>query len=75
VPLDKFDDCGKKSAADLKAAIAANTLLPSVAHEMAVPRAIRGEFLDVVTNHFNSDMSSQDAVTQLAAAIERAKQQ
>lgn len=75
VPLDKFDDCGKKSAADLKAAIAANTLLPSVAHEMAVPRAIRGEFLDVVTNHFNSDMSSQDAVTQLAAAMERAKQQ
>ena len=75
VPLDKFDDCGKKSAADLKAAIAADTLLPSMAHEMAVPRAIRGEFLDVVTNHFNSDMSSADAVAQLVAAIDRAKQQ
>jgi glucose/mannose transport system substrate-binding protein len=73
VPLDNFDDCGKKSAADLKAAIADNTLLPSMAHEMAVPRAVRGEFLDVVTNHFNSDMSSQDAVKQLVAAIQRAK--
>ena len=75
VPLDKFDDCAKKSAADLKAAMADNTLLPSMAHEMAVPRAFRGEFLDVVTNHFNSDMSSQDAVNQLVAAIQRAKQQ
>jgi glucose/mannose transport system substrate-binding protein len=36
-----------------------------------VPRAVRGEFLDVVTEHFNSEMSSQDAVDALAAAIAR----
>jgi glucose/mannose transport system substrate-binding protein len=43
-----------------------------MAHEMAVSRSIRGEFLDVVTEHFNSDMSSQEAVDRLVAAIERA---
>ena len=37
------------------------------------PRTVRGEFLDVVTNFFNSDMSSQDAVKQLAEAVKRAK--
>jgi glucose/mannose transport system substrate-binding protein len=44
-----------------------------MAHEMAVPRTIRGEFLDLVTNFFNSDMSSADAVKQLADAIKRAQ--
>jgi len=47
-------------------------LVPSVAHEMAISRSVRGEILDVVTNFFNSDMSSQDATTALADAIARA---
>jgi len=71
VSLDKFDDCAKKSHEDLTAAIAANALEPSMAHEMAVPRTVRGEFLDVVTNFFNSDQSSADAVQALASAIQR----
>jgi glucose/mannose transport system substrate-binding protein len=71
VPLDKFDACAVKSHEDLTAAIKADTLVPSMAHEMAVPRTVRGEFLDVVTNFFNSDTSSADAVKQLAAAIKR----
>lgn len=70
--LDDFDACGQKSAADLKAAIDADTLEPSMAHEMAVPRSVRGAIMDVVTAHFNSDMSSEDAVEQLAEAIELA---
>ncbi len=73
VALDKFDDCAKKSHEDLTAAIAANTLVPSMAHEMAVPRTVRGEFLDVVTNFFNSDQSSADAVQALASAVQRAQ--
>ena len=73
VPLDDFDECAKRSRADLDAAIEADALLPSMAHEMAVPRTVRGEFMDVVTNFFNSDMSSQDAVETLSAAIERAQ--
>ncbi|MDJ0930909.1 ABC transporter substrate-binding protein [Breoghania sp.] len=74
VTLDKFDDCAKKSHADLLAAIKADSLVPSMAHEMAVPRSVRGEFLDLVTNFFNSDMSSEDAVKTLAAAVKRAQQ-
>ena len=72
VPMDKFDSCAVKSHEDLAAAIKANTLEPSMAHEMAVPRTVRGEFLDLVTNFFNSDMSSGDAVKALSAAIKRA---
>ena len=74
VPLDDFDACAKRSHADLLAAIKDNTLVPSMAHEMAVPRSVRGEFLDLVTNFFNSDMSSEDAVKQLAAAVKRAQE-
>jgi glucose/mannose transport system substrate-binding protein len=75
VKLDKFDSCALKSHEDLLAAIKNNTLVPSMAHEMAVPRSVRGEFLDLVTNFFNSDMSSADAVKQLAAAVKRAQEQ
>ncbi|PTW62591.1 carbohydrate ABC transporter substrate-binding protein (CUT1 family) [Breoghania corrubedonensis] len=74
VSLDKFDDCAKKSREDLLTAIKNDTLVPSMAHEMAVSRSVRGEFLDLVTTFFNSDMSSQDAVKDLAAAIQRAQQ-
>ena len=73
VPLDAFDDCAKKSHDDLTKAIEAGTLVPSMAHEMAIPRSVRGEFLDVVTEHFNSDMSSAEAVTRLVEAVERAR--
>lgn len=71
VPLDDFDDCAKRSHADLVKAIENDALVPSMAHEMAVPRSVRGEFLDLVTQFFNSDMSSEDAVERLAAAIKR----
>ena len=69
----KFDSCAIKSMDDLKSAIAADGLVPSMAHEMAVPRSVRGAILDVVTEHFNSDMSSADAVENLANAIELAQ--
>lgn len=73
VPLDGFDSCAVKSHEDLAAAIKADTLVPSMAHEMAISRTVRGEFLDVVTNFFNSDMSSADAAKALAAAVKRAQ--
>jgi glucose/mannose transport system substrate-binding protein len=72
VGLDKFDICAKRSHEDLLAAIASNSLVPSMAHEMAVPRSVRGEILDLVTNFFNSDMSSEEAAGNLAAAVKRA---
>jgi glucose/mannose transport system substrate-binding protein len=73
VPMDKFDSCAIKSHEDLAAAIENDTLVPSMAHEMAIPRTIRGEFLDVVTNFFNSDQSSAEAAKSLAVAVNRAK--
>jgi glucose/mannose transport system substrate-binding protein len=72
VPLDDFDDCAKRSHQDLLAAIENDTLVPSMAHEMAIPRSVRGEFLDLVTEFFNSDMSSADAAARLADAVQRA---
>jgi glucose/mannose transport system substrate-binding protein len=73
VPMDKFDSCAIKSHEDLAAAIENDTLVPSMAHEMAIPRTIRGEFLDVVTNFFNSDQTSADAAKSLAEAVKRAQ--
>ena len=49
------------------------SLLPSMAHEMAVDPAIRGAMFDVVTNFYNSDMSPEDAAKKLAAAVKAAK--
>lgn len=69
VSLDKFDDCAKMSAADMKADGENGSLLPSYAHGMALRGAQAGAITDVVTAHFNSDMSSEEAVQQLATAV------
>ncbi len=73
VPMDKFDECGKKSAVDLKAASAAGHAYGSLAHGHAQPAAIQRAYLDVITQHFNSDMSSKDATEALAKAVLAAK--
>ena len=64
-----FDACAQKSAQDFKAAAAAGKLVPSIAHQMAVPAATAGAMQDVVTQFFNApDASSADAVSRLAQA-------
>lgn len=73
VALDAFDTCALRSHSDLLAAIENDALVPSMAHEMAIPRSIRGEFLDLVTSFFNSDMGSEEAAQALAAAVARAQ--
>lgn len=69
---DKFDACGQKSMADIKAAEESGTLMGSLAHGHAQPAAVQRALFDVVTQHFNSDMSSQDAVDELQIAAESA---
>jgi len=69
VSLDAFDSCAKLSAADMAASNEGGSLLPSYAHGMALRGAQAGAITDVVTAHFNSDMSSEDAVQMLADAI------
>ena len=73
VSPDKFDECGKKSMADLAEASAAGHLFGSLAHGHGQPPAIQRAYLDVVTQHFNSDMSSADATAALVSAVEAAK--
>nr|WP_319389168.1 ABC transporter substrate-binding protein [uncultured Cohaesibacter sp.] len=73
VPMDKFDACAIKSMEDMTAAAKNDTLVGSVAHEIAQAGAVRGAFLDVVTAHFNSDMSSEEATKKLIEAINLAK--
>lgn len=69
----KFDDCGKKSMADVKIAMAKNTMMGSFAHGHAMPEALKGAVTDVVTKFFNSGKNPADAVKQLVAAVKAAK--
>ena len=69
VSLDAFDSCAQTSASDMAATSEAGSLLPSYAHGMALRGAQSGAITDVVTAHFNSDMSSEDAVQMLADAV------
>jgi len=55
--------------ADIKAAESAGTLMGSLAHGHGQPAAVQAAYVDVVTEHFNSDMSSEDAVQKMAAAV------
>ena len=73
VPNTDFDACGKKGMRDLAEAAASGMLMGSMAHGHAAPASVKNALYDVVTNHFNSSMSSSDAVTQLVNAIEGAK--
>jgi glucose/mannose transport system substrate-binding protein len=69
VDLADFDSCAHLSASDMAASNEGGSLLPSYAHGMALRGAQSGAITDVVTAHFNSDMSSADAVEMLSKAI------
>jgi glucose/mannose transport system substrate-binding protein len=73
VSRTKFDSCAHDSMDAFVASSAANTLVPSMAHDMATKQSVKGAMLDVVTNHFNSTMSSQDAVKRLSASVKAAR--
>ena len=69
VALDEFDSCALLSASDMAESSENGSLLPSYAHGMALRGAQSGAITDVVTAHFNSDMSSSEAVQMLADAV------
>ncbi|MEM9602580.1 MAG: ABC transporter substrate-binding protein [Pseudomonadota bacterium] len=72
VPSDDFDDCGKKGMQDLADANSNGSLFGSMAHGHAAPAAIKNALYDVVTQHFNGDMSSAEAAEELVNSIEAA---
>ena len=63
-----FDACGKKAIKDVAAANKAGTLVGSIAHGHAVPASIKNAFYDVITRHFNGQITDKKAVEELAAA-------
>jgi glucose/mannose transport system substrate-binding protein len=67
--MDKFDDCAKLSAGDFVASAKSSSLVPSIAHGMAVPSAAEGAIKDVISQFWNSErMSAKDAMQRLASA-------
>lgn len=67
--MDKFDDCAKTSSKDFVATAKSGSLVPSIAHGMAVPSATEGAIKDVVSQFWNDDkMDAKAAMGKLAAA-------
>ena len=67
--MDKFDACAKLSAKDMAADAKTGTLLPSIAHGMAVGSATEGAIKDVVSQYWNDDkMGAKAAMVKLALA-------
>jgi glucose/mannose transport system substrate-binding protein len=64
----KFDSCATKSMDDLAATSKSNTLVPSLAHGMAVDSAKAGAIQDVIAKFMNSNMTPQAAAQALAKA-------
>ncbi len=58
--LAKFDDCAKTSAKDFGDSAKAGSLVPSIAHGMAVPSAVQGAMQDVISQYWNSDKATAD---------------
>jgi glucose/mannose transport system substrate-binding protein len=72
IPPEKFDACAQQAMQDIAAAEESGALLGSLAHGHAQTAAVQRAIFDVVTEHFNSDMSSDDAVEELQIAVESA---
>lgn len=67
--MSKFDECGKLSASDFAAAAKRGTLVPSIAHGMAVSPSAEGSIKDAVSQFWNDDRISVDeAVKRIADA-------
>jgi len=71
--LDKFDDCAKASAADFVATAKSGTLVPSIAHGMAVPAATEGAIKDVISQFWNDERMTAAAAQDKLATAARTK--
>jgi glucose/mannose transport system substrate-binding protein len=68
-----FDACGKKGMADLKEAVAKGTLFGSMAHGYANRAPVQQAMYDVITRHFNGQITTDQAVKELPTAVAAAK--
>ena len=67
VSMANFDDCAKKSAADMQAATKSNLLMPAM--NQGTTDAKLGAIRDVVTKFMNSSQDSKSATEALAKAV------
>ena len=72
--LDKFDSCALAARDQMDKSIKGGGFNPSAIHDMAVASAVRGAMTDVATKHFNSSISSDEAVQLLARSIKQARE-
>lgn len=70
---EQFDACGKKGIADVKEAAEKGTLLGSMAHGYAQKSSIKEAFFDVITQHLNGQITTDQALERLPKAIASAK--
>ncbi len=66
--LSKFDQCAKDSATEFATASERKRLVPSWAHEMAMPPANKGAMFDVVISFINTPTMAADSAAQKMAA-------
>ncbi|WP_372525034.1 ABC transporter substrate-binding protein [Piscinibacter sp.] len=72
--LAKFDSCAKTSATDFVASSKGGSLVPSIAHGMAVPSATEGAIKDVVSQFWNDDkLTATVVMDRLVAAVKSSK--
>lgn len=73
VSSEAFDACGKKAIADLADADKNGKLFGSMAHGHANPAAVKNAIYDVVTREFNGELTPEEAVKELPAAVAAAQ--
>jgi glucose/mannose transport system substrate-binding protein len=67
--MAKFDDCAKQSGKDFVDTAKTGSLVPSIAHGMAVSPAVEGAIKDVVSQYWNDDkLFADDAMKRLVSA-------
>jgi glucose/mannose transport system substrate-binding protein len=72
--MSGFDSCAQASMDTFKkTSKSGKGLVPSMAHGMSTTSAVSGAISDVVTEFFNSDMSSDEAVMKLSRAVRAAQ--
>ncbi len=73
VDMSGLDACAQSTAADLAAADAAGTAVPTFAGTHAANAAVVGAATDAITDFFNSDAPAEEGAAALADAILAAK--
>ncbi|NLS05321.1 carbohydrate ABC transporter substrate-binding protein [Rhizobium sp. P32RR-XVIII] len=73
VPNTDFDACGKKAIADLKEASDKGTLMGSMSNGYGAPAAVKNAVYDVVNRVYNGELTPDEAIKELPAAVAAAK--